>query len=156
MRRYLFIRLREEVQRYKRRGGPLSLIMLDVDHFKSVNDRYGHATGDVVLRTVGQVLQDSSRRGVDIPCRYGGEEFVLLMPGSEKKEAEVVAERIRSACENKLITVPEGEIRITMSSGISSIEECKSPSADELLATADKRLYRAKETGRNRIVCLDC
>lgn len=155
MRRYLFIRLREEVQRYKRRGGPLSLIMLDVDHFKDVNDKYGHATGDTVLRSVGQVLQESSRRGVDIPCRYGGEEFVILMPGSHKDEAEIVAERIRTTCEEKVISSPEGQIRITMSSGVASIEECGTPDADELLSKADKRLYRAKQSGRNRIVCLD-
>ncbi|WP_321401487.1 sensor domain-containing diguanylate cyclase [Maridesulfovibrio sp.] len=153
MRRYLFIRLREEVQRFKRRGGPLSAIMLDVDNFKSVNDNYGHATGDVVLRTLGQVLHDNSRQGVDLPCRYGGEEFVVLMPGSEKKEAEIVAERIRSACEEKEIHAPEGKIKITLSCGISSIEECDPPSADELLKIADQRLYCAKQSGRNLVIC---
>ncbi|NDV27061.1 sensor domain-containing diguanylate cyclase [Desulfovibrio sp. JC010] len=152
MRRYLFIRLREEVQRFKRRGGPLSAIMLDIDHFKSVNDTYGHATGDVVLRTVGHILHDSSRQGVDLPCRYGGEEFVILMPGSEKKEAEIVAERIRAACEAKEIHAPEGKVKVTISCGISSIEECQEPSAEELLKIADQRLYCAKETGRNRVV----
>ncbi|WP_432734605.1 diguanylate cyclase [Maridesulfovibrio sp. FT414] len=155
LRRYLFIRLREEVQRVKRRGGPLSVIMLDVDHFKDVNDMYGHATGDAVLRAVGELLNDNSRKGVDLPCRYGGEEFVVLMPGSDKKEAKIVAERIRSACQQKIIHAPEGDIRITMSSGIASIEECENICADALLKKADKRLYRAKEAGRNRTVCLD-
>ncbi|WP_419781936.1 diguanylate cyclase [Maridesulfovibrio sp.] len=153
MRRYLFIRLREEVQRFIRRGGPLSAIMIDIDHFKSVNDNYGHATGDVVLRTVGRILNDSSRQGVDLPCRYGGEEFVILMPGSEKEEAEIVAERIRNACETKEIHAPEGIIKITVSCGIASIDECEKPSAEELLKIADRRLYCAKDSGRNRIIC---
>ncbi|NDV22335.1 GGDEF domain-containing protein [Desulfovibrio sp. JC022] len=152
MRRYLFIRVREEIQRFKRRGGPLSVIMLDVDDFKAVNDSYGHATGDMVLRAVGQILHDNSRQGVDIPCRYGGEEFVILMPGSEKKEAVIVAERIRSACENATISVPEGKVKITASCGIASIEECQEPSADALLNIADKRMYCAKESGRNQVV----
>lgn len=152
MRRYLFIRLREEIQRFKRRGGPLSVIMFDVDDFKAVNDNYGHATGDVVLRTVGQILRDCSRQGVDIPCRYGGEEFIILMPGSEKKESEIVAERIRAACENATISVPEGQVKITASCGIASIEECQESSADALLSIVDKRLYNAKKSGRNRVV----
>ncbi|WP_421903584.1 sensor domain-containing diguanylate cyclase [Maridesulfovibrio sp.] len=152
MRRYLFIRMREEIQRFKRRGGPLSVIMIDVDEFKTVNDTYGHATGDVVLRSVGQILHDNSRQGVDIPCRYGGEEFVILMPGSEKREAEIVAERIRAACEAASISAPEGKIQITASCGIASVEECQEASADALLNIADKRLYRAKESGRNRVV----
>lgn len=153
MRRYLFIRMREEIQRYKRRGGPLSVIMIDVDDFKSVNDTYGHATGDVVLRSVGQILNDNSRQGVDIACRYGGEEFVILMPGSTKQEAELVAERIREAFEKETISAPEGKIKITASCGIASVEECHVPSADALLHIADKRLYCAKESGRNRVVC---
>ncbi|WP_319763906.1 sensor domain-containing diguanylate cyclase [Maridesulfovibrio sp.] len=153
MRRYLFIRLREEVQRFKRRGGPLSAILIDVDNFKLVNDNYGHATGDVVLRAVGQIMYDCSRQGVDLPCRYGGEEFVILMPGSEKKEAEIVAERIRSACAVKEINTQEGAVNVTLSCGVASIEECEEPSAGELLKIADKRLYCAKESGRNRVVC---
>ena len=152
MRRYLFIRMREEIQRFKRRGGPLSVIMIDVDNFKAVNDTYGHATGDVVLRSVGQILHANSRQGVDIPCRYGGEEFVILMPGSEKNEAEIVAERIRAACEAANICAPEGQVKITASCGIASVEECQEASADSLLSIADKRLYCAKESGRNRVV----
>ncbi|ACS81546.1 sensor domain-containing diguanylate cyclase [Maridesulfovibrio salexigens] len=152
MRRYLFIRMREEIQRFKRRGGPLSVIMIDVDNFKNVNDTYGHATGDAVLRSVGHILHENSRQGVDIPCRYGGEEFVILMPGSEKREAEIVAERIRAACEDATISAPEGKIKITASCGIASVEECQEPSADALLNIADKRLYCAKESGRNRVV----
>ena len=152
MRRYLFIRLREEVQRFKRRGGPLSAIMIDIDHFKSVNDNYGHATGDAVLRTIGQILNENSRQGVDLPCRYGGEEFVILMPGSEKEEAEIVAERIRKACAVKEIHAPEAIIQITISCGVSSINECEEASAEELLKIADKRLFNAKESGRNRVV----
>lgn len=155
MRRYLFIRLSEEIQRYKRRGGNLSVIMLDIDYFKRVNDRYGHASGDAVLRHVGRVLNESSRRGVDLPCRYGGEEFVVLMPGSNKAEAELVAERIRAACEKEVIKTPEGNISITMSSGVAAIEECEKATADDLLQKADRRLYRAKDQGRNRTVCAD-
>ncbi|WP_320006531.1 GGDEF domain-containing protein [Maridesulfovibrio sp.] len=151
MRRYLFIRLHEEVQRFKRRGGPLSAIMIDIDHFKSVNDNFGHATGDTVLRTIGQILNNNSRQGVDLPCRYGGEEFVILMPGSEKEEAEIVAERIRNACAAKEIHAPEGKIQITVSCGVASIRECLEASAEELLRIADKRLFNAKESGRNRV-----
>ncbi|WP_320171911.1 sensor domain-containing diguanylate cyclase [Maridesulfovibrio sp.] len=156
MRRYLFIRLNDEVQRYKRRGGPLSMVMLDVDHFKCVNDRFGHACGDAVLRSVGRILNESCRTGVDLPCRYGGEEFAILMPGSGKDEAEAVAERIRKACEQHIISCAEGKIGITVSAGVASIDECEKASADELLKKADERLYQAKQHGRNTIVGTDC
>ncbi|CCO23306.1 Diguanylate cyclase [Maridesulfovibrio hydrothermalis AM13 = DSM 14728] len=155
MRRYLFIRLSEEVQRVKRRHGDLSVIMLDIDHFKLVNDTYGHAAGDKVLKAVADVLHKSSRKGVDIPCRYGGEEFAVLMPGSKKEEAEIVAERIRRACEENIISASDCHIKVTLSSGVASIDECDPQSGDELLRRADKRLYRAKESGRNMIVCID-
>lgn len=155
MRRYLFIRLAEEVQRIKRRGGDLSVIMLDIDHFKHVNDTYGHPTGDKVLKSVGTILQKSCRTGVDLPCRYGGEEFAVLMPGSTKEDAKVVGERIRQACEEAQIQTAESTIKVTLSSGLASINECDPMSGDELIRRADKRLYKAKESGRNRVICID-
>ncbi len=155
MRRYLFIRLAEEVQRVKRRGGDLSVIMIDIDHFKHVNDTYGHPTGDKVLKLVGTILQNSCRAGVDLPCRYGGEEFAILMPGSSKEDAKVVGERIRMACEKASIQTADSTIKVTLSSGLASINECEPISGEELLQKADKRLYRAKESGRNKIVCFD-
>ncbi|WP_027721855.1 sensor domain-containing diguanylate cyclase [Maridesulfovibrio zosterae] len=156
LRRYLFIRLEEEIQRLKRRGGSISIIMLDIDHFKRVNDTYGHDIGDKVLKAVGKVLKESCRTGVDLPCRYGGEEFAVMMPGSTKEEAEVVAERIRLACEKTVISTTEYTIKVTLSSGVASVNECKTISGDTLMKKADKRLYRAKKTGRNKIVCVDC
>ncbi|SDK56588.1 diguanylate cyclase (GGDEF) domain-containing protein [Maridesulfovibrio ferrireducens] len=152
MRRYLFIRLEEETQRVKRRGGDLSVIMVDIDHFKLINDSYGHAAGDEALKQVANVLLQNSRRGADIVCRYGGEEFAVLMPGSKKEDAMVVAERMRAGCEEAKLLTSGGEFKITLSAGVANLDECDLISGDTMMRIADKRLYAAKKSGRNRVI----
>ncbi len=153
MRRYLFIRLEEETQRIKRRGGDLSVIMIDIDHFKLINDSYGHATGDEALKQVAEILLQNSRRGADIVCRYGGEEFAVLMPGSKKEDAMIVAERMRIGCAESKILTTGGEIKVTISAGVANLDECDLLAGDAMLRIADKRLYYAKKSGRNQVVC---
>ena len=141
--------LEREVSRANRYGFPLSLIMLDLDNFKSVNDRYGHDVGDKVLVRFAQVIKKNVR-GTDIPARYGGEEFVVLLPHTGPEEAQRVAERIRSVFERTTFRFNGEVFRLTVSAGISSCHagECN---PRELLLTADKALYSAKRNGKNRV-----
>ena len=129
-------------------GRSLSLILLDVDRFKVFNDTWGHAEGDLVLKHVGQLLQQQVRTG-DIPVRFGGEEFAILLPDTSHEEAAVVAERIRKILESES---PSRKYRITASFGITTSSGGRSK--EELLEGADRALYRAKDEGRNR-VCID-
>lgn len=127
---------------------PLGLILLDVDHFKMFNDTWGHAEGDLVLKHVGQLLQQQVR-GVDIPVRFGGEEFAILLPETSLEEAAAVAERVRQCLETES---PSRKYRITASFGVASSHGERGKV--ELLEAADRALYRAKDEGRNR-VCID-
>jgi putative two-component system response regulator len=132
---------------------PLSLLFVDIDHFKQINDRHGHAVGDAVLRSVGQVIARCSREG-DTAVRYGGEEFVLLLPHTSRVQAKTLAERIRVAAETVAISCPqlpqhEG-LRITVSIGISGMPEDANDAAT-LLQHADEAMYQAKRAGRNQI-----
>ncbi len=151
-RRVVMERLNAEVARATRYGSELSLIIFDVDHFKQVNDTYGHQAGDRVLRdlaeTVGQVTRAS-----DIVGRYGGEEFLLVLPMTDSKSAEELAERMRKRIEDILIkqmSEPEYSIRITISLGVASLTAERQSSA-ELIHAADEALYNAKREGRNRV-----
>lgn len=145
-RRKLYQLLNVELKRAKRYGSPLTLILLDIDHFKSVNDTFGHDIGDVVLRRVAEIIS-STLRSTDIFARYGGEEFVVVCPEINMNGAEVVAEKIRGAIEASHF--PEAG-RLTLSAGISLMES--EDTADALIKRADKALYVAKDTGRNRAV----
>ena len=128
---------------------PLTLLMLDVDRFKSVNDTYGHAAGDDVLRAVAEVLR-AEVRTIDLPARQGGEEFVVLLPGTNADGGRETAERIRTALAAREVATDAGVLRVTTSVGVA---EWAAPlSADELLDAADRALYAAKEGGRNRVV----
>lgn len=129
-------------------GRPLSLILLDVDHFKVFNDTWGHAEGDLVLKHVGQLLQQQVRTG-DIPVRFGGEEFAILLPDTSQEETMVAAERIRKSLESES---PSRKYRITASFGIATSGGGRSK--EKLLEGADRALYRAKDEGRNR-VCIE-
>lgn len=128
---------------------PLAAVMMDIDHFKTVNDRYGHAAGDEVLRLVGTVLHDHLRE-VDICGRMGGEEFAILLPGSGRDEAELVAERVRCAIAELVPQVAAGTVRVTASLGVSVVEPGQT--LEQLLSVADVNLYRAKQSGRDRVV----
>lgn len=155
-RRQLEERIKQEVSNAKRQNAPLCGIMTDIDFFKSVNDTYGHAVGDLVLKTIAKVIRGQLRE-YDIAGRYGGEEFSILLPFTKIEEAKMVAERLRKTIESRVIDIskvnPDSEkkeISVTLSLGI---YEMKSDDNDEdLLKKADKALYEAKNTGRNKVV----
>jgi two-component system cell cycle response regulator len=127
----------------------LALMMLDMDHFKAVNDGHGHDVGDAVLKELAQRLRRSIR-GVDLACRFGGEEFVVLMPDTDMRQAEAVAERVRATVAEKAFEVGPS-LSLTVSVGVSLNEE-DHDTPETLLKRADIALYRAKRTGRNRVV----
>ncbi|HOP59855.1 MAG TPA: diguanylate cyclase [Candidatus Saccharicenans sp.] len=150
-RRYLEETLQREFARARRLNQPLSIIMFDIDHFKAVNDSYGHEAGDVVLQSIARELQ-SVVRTEDIVCRFGGEEFVVVMPGMDFKKAAARASLILQAVRNLELLVGETKlIKITMSAGVASFpSHGKTPA--EVLQAADQALFRAKKLGRDRVV----
>ncbi len=150
-RRVLDERLRLEWDRSQRSADPLTLLMIDVDHFKAFNDRHGHHGGDEALRNVAQVIGTNIRRPADLAARYGGEEFAVVLPHTDAKGAWVIAEHIRSSIEH-LPRVEGDERPITVSIGLSSWDKRSRMSLEALLLSADQALYEAKHTGRNRIV----
>ena len=148
-RRYIEERLVEEINRFGRSGEPLSFLMIDVDEFKSYNDRFGHPAGDEALRMVGTVLKETVR-GADVAARYGGEEFSVLLPDTTSSEAMVIADRIRSRVEQTEFP----HRRVTLSVGIATVSSSLS-TPDDLKSAADKALYRAKAAGRNNVQIFD-
>ncbi|MAA65391.1 MAG: sensor domain-containing diguanylate cyclase [Alteromonadaceae bacterium] len=151
-RRELEARLESEVRRARRYRRPVALLWIDVDHFKSVNDRFGHAKGDDVLRRISDLLQ-SSVRAVDIAARYGGEEFVVVLPERDLEEASETAERLRSLVAEQDIEVAEGEsINLSVSIGV-AVYPLHGDNWQTLCSVADKAMYAAKSAGRNQ-VCL--
>lgn len=149
-------RIKQEVANAKRQKAPLCGIMTDIDFFKNVNDTYGHAVGDLVLKDIAKIIR-SQLREYDIAGRYGGEEFSILLPFTKIDEAKKVAERLRASIENKVVDIskvdPESEtktIQVTISLGIYEMQE--DDNDEDLLKKADKALYQAKNTGRNKVV----
>ncbi len=145
-------RMVQEVKRHQRYRNPLSLMMMDLDHFKRINDTFGHQAGDMVLRDVGRLLQEMLRSS-DIAARYGGEEFVLLLSQTTEEQAWVLAERIREAIAKLRFNYKGRFFRVTASIGIASLETGLFGQNVDLLGEADAALYRAKAGGRN-MVCL--
>lgn len=150
VRRQLFELGEKEISRTRRSGAPLSLMILDIDHFKSVNDNYGHATGDHVLKCFATTFQESLR-SVDITCRFGGEEFVAILPETDIELATEVAERLRQNVEASILTVAGGGLRYTISIGLTGLRPTDA-AINQLISRADDALYQAKNTGRNRVV----
>jgi len=137
-----------EVSRARRSGSSLALIMGDVDHFKRINDQFGHVGGDAVLRETARRLRQI-QRACDAVARYGGEEFVVLAPDCDEDGGRALAERFRSAMEGEPMPVTHGTITVTMSFGVAATSNMDE--AEKLLQLADDRLYRAKNLGRNRV-----
>ncbi len=149
-RRHFMSLAEQELLRSRRYGRLLSLLMLDIDHFKNINDTYGHQTGDLVLKRLGAVLLDALRK-IDFAGRIGGEEFVIILPETNAKDALVVAERIRKIVEETAIPLEYGlPLHIALSIGVTTLMD-NSSNIDTLLGQADKALYEAKHTGRNRV-----
>ena len=136
--------LQREVARAQRLSTPLSLLVFDVDHFKQVNDTYGHQTGDTVLREVADALV-ANTKNYDVAARYGGDEFVVLLPGCSRDDALRVAERVRAS-----IARAVGEAPVTISAGVATVPD-NATDAERLMAAADSALYDAKRTGRDRV-----
>jgi diguanylate cyclase (GGDEF)-like protein len=149
-RRYVEERLGIEADKSFKGPVPLSLVMVDIDHFKRVNDTFGHTEGDRVLREISSALKSSVRKK-DIVARYGGEEFILILPETNLEESCVIAERIRRTVETTPFEVGNVRLSLTISLGISSFPDHHPESKEELVAMADQALYDAKRGGRNQV-----
>ncbi len=153
MRRYFDARIEEEIERSKRYGTPFSVVMMDVDDFKKLNDEHGHLIGDRVLRAISNVVK-AQMRGVDTAARYGGEEIALILPRTEMVSAYNVGERIRAAIAEQRVTTdsdPPKVLGVTASFGIASYPETRASTGEDLVRRADRALYRAKKMGKNRV-----
>jgi diguanylate cyclase (GGDEF)-like protein len=149
-RRYLLNLAEQETERCRRYNRPLSVLIIDIDHFKNVNDTYGHAVGDEVLMMMTETAMNYLRN-VDVLGRFGGEEFVALLPETDSKSALITAERIRENIEQITIAVDGKLVSITVSIGVSSYQKGDA-NIDALMKRADKALYKAKNQGRNRVI----
>ena len=146
-------RLAQEVNRRERTRKPLSLIMLDIDHFKQFNDEFGHQAGDMILKQLARIMTSQCRcASIDSCCRYGGEEFAVIMPELEVHNAVRAGERLRKTVEENLFRVNEtAEARVTISLGVAGIADSEDISPEELVKKADEALYLSKKNGRNRV-----
>lgn len=150
-RRYLDETLPRELARAKREGYPLSIIMIDLDRFKQINDTYGHPAGDEVIKALAEILRHGTREG-DVACRYGGEEFVVALPRMDPDGARNRADEWRLAIANRTIHHGELCLQVTLSAGISAFPDHGSE-MDTLVQSADLALYLSKHDGRNRVTC---
>jgi len=149
-RRFLEFRLRDEFERYKRYLKPFSLVMLDLDHFKAVNDNYGHLYGDYIPRSLSEQIR-TMLRSTDLVARYGGEEFCCILPETNINQALGIAERCRAAVEGMVFEHQQVRARITISLGVAEMTvDIDAPAA--LIEKADQALYEAKHSGRNKVV----
>jgi len=148
-RRHLWQRLQEEFARYFRNGQPLSFLLLDIDHFKCINDHYGHLAGDYVLKELCSIIP-SILRTYDIVGRYGGEEFGVILPNTNLSSSLMVAERMRSQVEKYSFVFQQQRLPVTISIGLAEVNP-DTPDIEKLIHHADEALYQAKESGRNRV-----
>jgi two-component system cell cycle response regulator len=149
-RRHFEERLGVEAQKSFFSNTPLSLVMVDIDHFKKVNDTFGHTEGDQVLCMISSLLKSSVRKK-DTVSRYGGEEFILILPEAGLDESFVIAERIRRLVEKSPFEVGKAQVNLTLSMGISNFPSHRAKSKEELVKMADQALYDAKRGGRNKV-----
>jgi two-component system chemotaxis response regulator CheY len=152
-RRAFLKRMTRELERCQRERAHLGIIIMDIDQFKQINDKYGHQVGDLVLQEVSATLVNSCR-GYDFSGRYGGEEFILCLPGADKWSTYQIAERMRSSIECQKILLPDKKnyIKVTASFGVAAMLPDQPKSLDELIKQADDALYQAKNEGRNRVI----
>jgi diguanylate cyclase len=150
-RRYMDQLIRKEWSRCKRYGHFLSVMILDVDFFKNVNDQYGHSAGDTCLKQIAKRMLDCLRRPSDQVARYGGEEFCIILPETDSKGAQLVAERIRKKISSQTITTEDAQFSVTVSIGIESEIPLDQTSVETMLHRADLALYHSKQNGRNLV-----
>lgn len=141
--------LRQELASVARFDRELSLVLIDIDHFKQFNDTWGHQLGDQVLREVADLVKENSREN-DTAARYGGEEMVVILPGAGQEEATVVAERIRKAIERHEVRVDDEVLSVTVSLGLATADAVR-PDPERLIKRADTALYKSKANGRNQL-----
>ncbi len=151
LRAFFVVRLEEEIARIRRNGGTLSVLLADIDNFKEINDIYGHQYGDMVLKGFASILETNIRNGVDIPCRYGGDEFTVLIIGAGRDDSLAVAERIRLQCESHVFSLHEDTRKITISAGLFIMDSEHIESSEQIIDRADSMLYRSKGLGKNRV-----
>ncbi len=153
-RKLLETRIREELRRSRKQDRPCALLLLDIDHFKRVNDTYGHLEGDQVLVRIAQVLQSAARFS-DVVARYGGEEFIMLLPDTDRNGASTMAERVRAAIEEDPIEINGERVVITASVGVATYDGSYDLASKALIGAADTVLYKAKGAGRNCVYMCD-
>jgi diguanylate cyclase (GGDEF)-like protein len=140
----------KEVGRARRYQRPLALILFDIDHFKNVNDTHGHLVGDQVLRILAEKVTRTTR-STDIVCRYGGEEFIVLMPEAGREEALAMAERLREMVSGITVVTPGGTLFLTISLGVAELGSGNEETLETLILRADRAMYQAKAAGRNTV-----
>ena len=150
LRRHMLERLAEEISREMRRGHDLSFLMIDVDHFKQYNDSFGHMAGDIVIKTIAQLLEGHFNHPGDLVCRYGGEEFCVVLPDCPKPKALLLANELRKKIEVREIILRRQKTHVTASIGVASFPK-DAKGKDDLIFKADEALYQAKQTGRNKV-----
>jgi len=149
-RRFGLVRLHEEFGRAVRANTPVGILMLDIDHFKAVNDTYGHLVGDRLLKSICAIARSSLREG-DVLLRYGGEEFLAVLPAASAEDLRLVGERLRRAVEDSALSDGAKTVRVTLSVGGAAYPNQNVESEEVLIRLADEALYRAKDSGRNRV-----
>ena len=148
-RAFVMQQLNAECRRQRRSGGALCILMCDVDYFKRINDSWGHGAGDEVLKALGKVLKQTTRNDCDLPGRFGGEEFVVLLPQANLDQAKNIAEKIRKHLSHHIFGEGENSYQVTISIGVAEVTDGQ---GEKALKQADKNLYLAKEQGRDRVV----
>lgn len=153
-REYLDTLLSAEISYARRHGSDLAFVLFDLDHFKMVNDTFGHPAGDAVLAAVAEAIRVEVRKE-DALCRYGGEEFALVLRDIDRAGARTMGERVRSLIEGLAVEYEGQRLEVTASVGVATVKELKEPLAADMVRLADQRLYRAKRAGRNQVVSED-